>query len=352
MNITIVNRHKRDKIGGSEIQCDLIAKGLVKKGHVVTYVVPGGGQTDYPEPYKVVPSNSNAKSLINSISKSKPDVVYWRFNKHYFLKIVRSLKKKKIPIIFAASSVNDVDPGFYRKNNGIKKKIRSLFKSYWNHMGFYYIDAVTVNNKEYLGSLPVDIQEFVPNGLVKENVPFSWNRPYCAWVSSIKQIKRPELLIDIAESSEFCDVDFLMVGEIQEKKYLWLKESDKLPANVYYLGLKSPEEVNGILEGSLFHIHTCFPEGFPNVFIQAWGQGIPSVSYGFDPSSYITDYNMGFYASENKKIFRESILELIQKPQKRAEMGRNAKAFSDKMFSTEKSVLKIEKLFKTIVRQY
>ncbi len=48
MKIVIVNQHIQDVIGGSEIQCDLIAANLTSLGHQVTYA----GANQQPKQYQ------------------------------------------------------------------------------------------------------------------------------------------------------------------------------------------------------------------------------------------------------------------------------------------------------------
>lgn len=348
MNITIVNKHRADLIGGSEVQCDLIATELLKRGHTVNYVAPGGKQSSYEVPYTVIKCAKDGDDIQEKILVSEPEVIYWRFNKNFFFQIAKEIDKKDIPFIFAASHVSDLDPWFNKKKSGIRGRIKYLINSHWNHRGFKYADALTVNNKEFLGELNFSPQYYIPNGMNRNFVPFEWAKPYCAWISSIKQVKRPEKMIQLAEEFSNKDIDFIMVGKVQERDYDWfLKEN--FSSNLHYLGEKTLEEVNGILKGARVHIHTCFPEGFPNVFIQSWIQGTPSVSLGFDPSGLIEEHQMGFCANDDWDLFREKVAFLLENSEERKKMGENAQQFAGDMFSTEKTVDKIEEVIQSVV---
>lgn len=348
MKITIVNKHRYDLIGGSEVQCDLIASELVKRGHTVNYVAPGGNQPGYNVPYTVLKCEMEADDILKMIIESNPDVIYWRFNKNFFYRIAKKVDKRGVPFIFAASHISDLDPWFNKKKSGIRGRIRYLIKSNWNHRGFAYVDALTVNNKEFLGILNFSPQYYIPNGMIRDFETFEWKKPYCAWISSIKQVKRPEKMIKLAEDFSDKEIDFIMIGKVQEKSYNWFLKKN-FPSNLHYLGEKTLEEVNGILKGARIHIHTCFPEGFPNVFIQAWLQGTPSVSLGFDPNGLIEEHQMGFCANDDWKIFKEKVAYLLNNPQERGKMGENAKLFATDIFSTEKTVNKIEEVIHSII---
>lgn len=120
MKIAIVNQHPTDMLGGSEIQCDIIARTLVEFGHEVDYIAVGGHDCDaYEVPYRVRPVARQAKAIAEQVIAAKPDVLYWRFNKHCFAKAAQRIKQAGIPIVFSVSHVRDVSrfylqPGTWR----------------------------------------------------------------------------------------------------------------------------------------------------------------------------------------------------------------------------------------------
>lgn len=346
MKITVVNRHYSDMLGGSEIQCDFIASELKKRGYDVTYIAVKGENRQYDSSYSVIPCKNDDEELLDKIISSKPDVLYWRYHKNFIHDIFKPLHKANIKIIFSVSSEYDVHRFLYNRKKTFRFNMRRLFRNLIQFRGFKYVNAVIVNNESHLDKLPVKKQKFIPNGMSNDYVPFEWKRPYCIWVANIKSIKRPEIYIELAKHID--DIDFLMVGDIQEKKYRWIENKRELPKNLYYLGPKSLLEVNGMIKESLFHIHTCMAEGFPNVFIQAWIFGKPSVSYGFDPSDYIDKNNLGFCSDENMDQFVEDVKLLYNKQNKRNEMGKNASFFANRMFKIEKSVSMLEDLVKEL----
>ena len=348
MKITIVNRHRDDTLGGSELQCDFIAKELTSRGYEVNYVAPGGRENSYKNIYTVLPCKLNSTDIVQKVEETKPDIIYWRFNKYFFYDSLKKLSGNKRKIIFAASSAYDVNWFLYKKNVPVRRNIKRFFQSTRERFGMYYVDAVVVNNESYLNKLPVSNQKFIPNGMIETSVEFNWDKPYVAWIANIKRIKRPELFIKLAGKFKGEGIDFIMVGDIQEDEYLWMNEKENLPSNLHYLGAKSLEEVNGILKNSMIHVHTCLDEGFPNVFIQAWILGIPSVSYGFDPSNYITEHELGYSANEKMEHFYEYVAHLINDHETRTRFGKNARRFAKEMFQIGNSVSKLEELFQEL----
>lgn len=351
MNILIINAHVEDKLGGSEVQCDLIARKLTEFGHEVFYLAVNGRVSSvYNSPYKVFPvSLKKPKELEKAIKKSSPDVIYWRYNRKEFISSVKVIHRLQIPVVFSVSHRYDVQK--YRTNlilpaGSLKETIknwRDFIQNRKQFNGFRYVDAVSNQCRDFMGKTGVKREIYFPNSMVYDSVPFQWNRPYCVWASSIKKRKHPEELITLAEKLQNKDVDFLMVGEIQDPAYSYVKQPENLPPNLHYLGVKSYSEVNGMIEGAQFLIHTCEPEGFPNNFIQAWSYGKPVVSLYYDPDGLIEKKQLG-YISKTSDQFNSDVQRFLDEPELCREMGKNAQALAEDLFDPEKNVKKLESL--------
>ena len=61
---------------------------------------------------------------------------------------------------------------------------------------------------------------------VKSNDHFIWDKPYVVWVANIKHPKRPECFIELANRSNNMEVDFLMIGKIQDHNYDYIINND------------------------------------------------------------------------------------------------------------------------------
>lgn len=75
--IAIINQHVTDTLGGSEIQCDIIAHGLWERGHLISYLaIDGRTEGDYKTPYQVVPVARNADRIAEKVLELGSDIVY------------------------------------------------------------------------------------------------------------------------------------------------------------------------------------------------------------------------------------------------------------------------------------
>jgi len=350
MKIVIVNTHMADHLGGSQIQCDVIAEGLNARGYDVTYLAIDK-QSDYRANYcyKVVGVKRGSRNISNKIMAIEPDIVYWRFNKRYFYKCVKQISKTDAKIIFAVSNIKDLQP----YSDPLPKRftvpairnfiIRNLLSRY-NHFGFMYVDGITVNNEEQLPLSPIIKSKYVPNAISNKRIDFTWDKPFVLWVANIKKRKRPDIFVKLAEEFESDNLDFIMVGNISDNKFDWIASKTKLPSNFHYLGTKTLEEVNGILAASLFLITTSTPEGFSNNMIQAWLQGKPVIAYEFDPGGKIEKHQLGYVAHNSFETLVKKTRLLLENEILRSLTGEKAETFANNYFSIDKTIGELEDL--------
>lgn len=362
MKILVINQHVTDVFGGSEIQCDLIAEGLHKRGHDVLYLAVNGKCAKYNRGYRVEPTQLSEDHITRICRDFAPDIVYWRYNKHHFLRSVRIISSQKVPVVFSISHISDVKRWHIRERldvsslRGIKRcllTLKSTLVNYYNHRGFAYIDGVVSLNPDFLNKVPVSKQTLIHDFVHSDLVPFAWSRPFCVWIANIKARKNPEKFVDLAREILQRDqsVDFLMIGKMGDSQYEWIRGVSKTYSNFHYLGPKTLEEVNGVLQASLFLVHTCEPEGFGDNFIQAWQQGKPTVSLYFDPGGYIRDKEIG-YASGTPKRFSADVERLIGDTSLRETMGKRAQEFATAKFSPEKNITAFEEFFFEVIKEH
>lgn len=347
MKVLIINQHRQDVTGGSEIQCDLIATQLTRSGHEVMYLAVNGSRQQYHTAYTVVPATLKWQELSRVIAEHRPDVVYWRFNKRKFLASAILLKYLKVKIVFAISHINDTLKWSHkgRKGSGdLKTRVKQWYRSMRpalasrvNHVGYFFVDGVVAQLSSQVGRLPAKKYTIIPNSVETTSVPFFWKSPFILWASSVKTSKHPEKYLELARHLQDLSVDLLMVGKIQHGSYAYFQENPRPFPHFYYLGEKTYAEVNGMIQQALFVIHTCDPEGFPNIFIQAWIQEKPTVSLSYDPDNIIRNYQLG-YVSGNFPQFVQDTRTLIQQLRLCEEFGRNARAFAAEHFLPEKNV--------------
>ena len=358
MKIAIVNNHMAGGLGGSELQCHLIATGLAEKGHDISYIASNGsvivGKTSNLS-YPVISVKPNGYAIATAIIREKSDSVYWRFNKRHIRKVLKLLSRRGIPLVFAVSSDADLqylDRTPIRRISDPVRAIYRFIRSIYEISSYRHVSSFTVLNPELIELVPHNSVFFVANSVPLDQVNFTWPRPYIVWVANIKPRKRPEEAIALGPMLDALGVDLLMVGSIQHSDYQRVMDTVHLPRNVYYLGKKSVEEVNGILSGALFHVHTCMPEGFGNIFIQAWFMGRPSVSLGYDPGGYLSRHEIGITAEDNREKFSETIKRWILNREELCRYGHNALKIANMEFTTTRMIDQVEEILITTANDF
>ena len=222
----------------------------------------------------------------------------------------------------------------------MKRRLAHLVKGIQFQKAFRKVDGVICNNEEHLKDITHTNKVYIPNSPFLEYEEFTWPRPYVVWVGNIKAHKHPELFIDLAKSLNDQGVDFLMVGDIQQQAYEYLNISKQLPGNFHFLGSKGVFETNGIIKSSVFLVHTCEPEGFPNVFLQAWGFSKPVISLFFDPGGVILNEDVGFVSGDFETMV-DQVSNLLEDDSQRQEIGARATSMIQRKFVKEVNIQKL-----------
>ncbi len=358
MKILIVNHHPLDAVGGSEIQCDLIARHLVQLGHQVVYFAMNGRQEHYDASYTVERGTLERGRLRAALLKHQPDIVYWRFNRRKLLPSVLTCKRLHIPFVFSVAAGTDLMKWSHRSKfweRPFSHKVKRFYPFFQHicstrlhYWGYYFVDGVIAQLEQQTGILPVKRQVVIHNSVDRTASPFHWEKPFVVWIGAFKQVKNPDLFLELARHFEDSGIDFLMMGKMM-KEYEPLINSPDCPTNLHYLGIRPFQDVNGILRRSLFLVQTSDIEGFPNVMIQAWAQGKPTISLYYDPDNMIRENRLGFLSGSFERLITDTKI-LLENQTRRDHMGQRAEQFARIHFSPERNIPKFEAFFQKICR--
>ncbi len=367
MKILICNRHLSTSLGGSEIQCDLLATYLHQQGHQVRYAAFEAQEVPSTYPYAVEPvPRVSIPSVYKLCRRFDPDLLYWRYNRRTFLRIGLLAHLMGICTIFSVSNPKDVEahPAYTEVHrpwwtpSGAHRLLRRRAQQLVGRLsyeGFRFYDGAISLSINLLHRLPPpprgpDHRAVIYNSMTDQDVrPFHWPRPYIAWVANLKACKNPNHFIDAARALQDLPVDFLMCGEIQHDQFAFVDDPKNLPPNLFYLGPRPVDEVNGLLKGALCLAHTCDPEGFGNCFIQAWLQQTPTVSLHFDPDELIESRRLGF-CSRTPRRFHRHLRQIVDDPKQREAMGRRAQNFARQAFAPRQNLPQFETFFAEVAR--
>ncbi len=359
LHVAVVNRHPDDVVGGSELQCDLFARGLVARGHEVTYIAvdasPGRSTAAYP--YGLIAVGSTAPTdAAAAVRASGADVVYWRMNRGGLDAFVRELATgaSPVPVVLAVAHVDDVSrwptaPPAGRRPRDLWVDLRHRVAHRRSWRAFAHVAAVAAQREDFLGHVPVELQRHIPNVVDPTSVPFPWPRPYVAWVANLKPRKRPEELVPLARALEPHGIDLVVVGGVQDPRYAGLAAHDADVSNLHPLGLLPQAEASGVIAGARTLVVTARPEGLSNAMLQAWWHGVPTVSLDYDPDGLVADRGLGAVcAGDVARLHREVVRHATQGDVRRA-AGDRARTFAQERFATHTNVAALETLLIDVV---
>lgn len=251
-------------------------------------------------------------SLTSTINKIKPDVVIIRGASASLRILSKLCKKKRIKLLMFGASDSDFVPDREILTNKINVK---LFRQ-----GVRNTDYFVVQNSFQQKTL---FENYGKSSLLLPNIWLGQSSTdkdeivYDAiWVSNLRRLKRAEWFVNLATT--FPDYHFAIVGGVNDLAYYneILKQCAEI-SNIDFLGAKPFDCVNELLRKSKMLVCTSEFEGFPNTFLQAWAQGLPTIST-VDPNGIIQKHQIGIVIQSKddlKKAFDQLIndIDLYQK---------------------------------------
>ena len=129
------------------------------------------------------------------------------------------------------------------------------------------------------------------------------------------------------------------------KVYNDIKNKAKMIKNLDFIDYVPHKEINKYYKKSSMLVSTSISEGFPNTFLEAWGNSIPVVSIGFDPDEIICNRGLGVHV-ENFEDLVKNVDMLIKNDSLRMKMGMQGRKYVEEEHNINKIVNVYEKLFK------
>jgi len=362
MRIFIINEfYPKDKLGGSELQCFLIAKYLAKLGYEIFYIalnnIKNKNQFEEDDGFCVIRLNKKNEFKF-FLEKYKPDLCYIR-DFEYLQWLTNKIEKYDIRTVFSVSRINDtlLFPNKCKVNLNPKKLLKAIIKNiyhFYNFLALYKIEKIISLTHELSKKLKNAglVSTVIRDSIEKVEIPIEkFQKITVIWVANIKAQKRPELFIKLAESFKKRNVDFFMIGDIRDSRYkLYIENAQKRLLNFKFLGFRSVQETTELISKSTILVHTCLPEGFGDNFIQAWMAGVPTVTLSFDPDGIIEKYKLGF-CSNNFEQFVKDVDTLLGNEILRNKMGENARKYFLKNHTIESNIKKFEHIFSSLINQ-
>ncbi len=341
-------------VGGAEVQQALLAPALQKLGYQVTFLVPDLGQPDKVvteqgitliktrEQYKGGGLKQNLQDmrlLFKALDRAGADIYYQRTSATITGVVALYCKRKKKPFVYSVASNMDLD--------GTSRKLMKphYHMIYW--YGLTHADAVIAQTDDQMRLLKSIGKEGV---LIRSTFPEpnkaggDAEKANVLWVGSFREVRRPELFIDLA--ARLPQYDFVMVGGAwtsEEHLFTAMREKAESIRNLQMTGPVPYKEVGRYFDRAKVFINTSSVEGFPNTYLQAWCRGVPVVAT-FDADNLINRFGLGRHCAGLDDL-AAGVEQFMADDALRASVGDTARKYVQEQHSLEAVSALYDKLF-------
>jgi glycosyltransferase involved in cell wall biosynthesis len=339
-------------MGGAEYQTHLVAEELARRpGVTVHYLarrIPSSNSPLLPYNVRAIGSGAgirrravffDAFSLDKALMELRPDAIYQRMKQSYTAVCAWRARKLRVPFFFHVASEGDLTTAWLPSRLSLNSPF-DLVESATGNWGIRHANRIIVQTdrqsrllrERFARSAAAVVRNFQPLPAQLQQRPAGPLQ--VLWVGNIKEVKRPELYLELAESmSDRPDIHFHMVGRPWHHRRATpiMQKIAQLP-NLTYHGELSIAAVSALMSAATFYVNTSSYEGFPNTFIQAWAGGAIVLSLVVDPYDGMQALGIGFRTG-TLAAMRRTIDELSRLPDRRQEIARHSFEFAHKHHS-------------------
>ncbi len=123
-------------------------------------------------------------------------------------------------------------------------------------------------------------------------------------------------------------------ASIDEAYYRIFRAAVDSIANLDYVGAIPYHRIAQYFDNASIFVNTSPREGFPNTFLQAWGNGTPVVSLDVDPDEIICEYRLGFHSRTFNQMVQDVKL-LLEDEKLREELGQIGRHYVEREHNIE-----------------
>ncbi|MEK8085853.1 glycosyltransferase family 4 protein [Aquabacterium sp. A3] len=280
------------RMGGAEVQQTFIARALVERGYDVHVASLDFGQRDGQKidgitHHILFNEQSGLRGLrffhprmtgiLGALARADADVYYQRNAAMITGLVAFHARRFRCGMIYAGAADTDFTPG---KERLYSRRDRVMFQ--W---GLQRANAWVVQNQHQVETAQRHYQRqpsLIPSFYVPPNPLSALTGPEVLWCSMMRQIKRPELFIEVAR--RLPHLTFRMVGgalpsEDGQRQFEKAKEMAVSVPNLIFEGFQPYDAADALFNRASVFVNTAVDEGFPNTYLQAWARKIPTVAF-------------------------------------------------------------------------
>ncbi|MHB8995588.1 MAG: glycosyltransferase family 4 protein [Armatimonadota bacterium] len=328
--------------GGAELQLAWTAQLLRERGWDVSLIMPRSGEEAPPGDgggFSVIPAHAprNGGSKLGYLTSTVRD--YWRAlatadSEVYLHRGATGLagwtglycsRNRRQTVLSAASNL-DVAPELASGEAQQSRLNRALYQYYLRRCGLVLVQSPAQAQlyQERYGRQAEEMPNIadVPDALTPKS-----SEPLVAWAGAIRKCKRPLWVVDIAR--ELPEVRFVIAGGPNPgEDELWeqLQQAAATVPNVELAGWLSVSGVQELLGQAWVSLCTSQMEGFPNVYLMAWGQETPLVT-SFGAGGLVERSGAGVVGETTAEL-AQALRVLFADAALRQQMGRTGRQYT------------------------
>lgn len=365
------------EIGGADKVNSSILSGLVKKSYHPIIVTTVPSQHPWNKLFKkttieifhlpnFVKDTETALNFLATLISNRAIKLIFLSNSRLGYELLPRLKKlfPDIPVISLIHSYLPQEKWDFAK---FAKKFDAYISRHIvvaNHVRNWMITQLKIcSQKIFMISNGINIEEFSPfrrNGLKEEfrkTLGISEKQPVIVFTGRFSPEKQPLYFVKIAHSilkityNQKNTATFLMIGD-GELKYEIRKTITKLSLQKHIKLLGAHNDIRPYLSCADFMILPSLVEGLPIIGLEAMAMGVPIIASNVPGwQELITDGENGFLVPlNNKEMFVEIALSLIENPQLRNTIGYKARQTIVNQYTLTEMINKYVNTFETFIK--
>ena len=276
-------------VGGAEVQQAILARLLAAQGRAVSmicldYGQPDGAQVDGVTVRKIFRQQDGVPvlrflhprltSMWRALKEVDADIYYFRSAAMWVGVLAEFCRKAGKRLVYAGAS----DKDFERDQSG---QIPYARDRWLYRRGLARADAIVAQNEYQRATCK---QTYARDAVVIPSVyqlpknGHAVEKDLVLWVGTVHANKRPGLLLELAQ--RLPQRRFVMIGGPGASRAFYDEIRSRAAAipNLEFKGFLPLAEVEPWFDRARVLVNTSTYEGMPNVFLQAWARGVPTVA--------------------------------------------------------------------------
>src|SRR5688500_5319513 len=277
-------------VGGAEVQQSILARLFAARGYRVSlicldYGQPDGAVIDGISVRKIFSMKQGVpvlrffhprlSTMWRRLKEVDADIYYYRSAAMWLGVLTEFCRRPGKRAVYAGASDKDFVPG-------VGGQMRYARDRWLYRRGLAAADAIVAQNaaqradcKRHHGRDAVVIPSCYE---LPQRTAFN-EKDLVLWVGTMHSGKRPELLLELA--ARLPKLRFVMIGGPSGQDpacYARIKQRAAQLANVEFTGFLPLAQAEPWFDRARVVVNTSVYEGMPNVFLQAWARGVPTVA--------------------------------------------------------------------------